>query len=404
MKKALVFIFLLGVIAFTVTRVSPFKDVRPAWIVPGGTQPPTHQSNATKSPETKTETKFKAQEVTVDGSSHQLTLPDNLEINVFAQDLGSPRFMAIDASGTLLVSVPKQGKVVAFPDNNQDGVADRQVNVISNLQQPHGLAFHNGYLYIAEENKISRLILSQDLTANSREVIVDGLPFGGGESTGKGHRTRTIGFDQEGLMYLSVGSSCNFCEEEGRGVVMRFNADGSNPEIFAKGIRNAVGFVFHPVTDELWATENSRDLLGDDFPPDEIIVVKENAHYGWPYCNGDMIPDPNLGKGQNFCDSTEPPLIALQAHSAPLGLRFIDDFLYVAYHGSWNRSIPTGYKIVQINPETHDVNDWLTGWLVQGKAWGRPVDIIQGSSGDIYISDDFAGVIYRITTISKPSL
>ena len=384
MRKIVVFLIFIVVAIYSAFNLTSLKNVRPAWIFPGKTEsqpaPPQSQTSS----------------VIVNGQQQTLDLPENLSISVFAGDLGAPRFMAV-RDEALFVSIPKQGRIVAFPNSHTSTTADQVVTVIDDLQYPHGLSFHGDYLYIAEENAITRITLNDSLKASSRETVVSSLPFGGSETAGRGHRTRTIGFDRENNMYLSVGSSCNVCEEEGRGVITRFNEDGGDAEIFGFGIRNAVGFVFHPQTDELWATENSRDLLGDEFPPDEIIIVRKGKHYGWPYCNGDRIPDPDFGEDkQEFCTVTQPPLVPLQAHSAPLGLRFIGGNLLVAYHGSWNRSIPTGYKIVAIDPETREVSDWITGWLVQGKAWGRPVDVIEGQNGDIFISDDFAGVIYRV--------
>lgn len=228
MKKVAILVGVVAIVIYTATQVSPLKNVRPAWIIPGKVEPSADQESLSAG-------KVYGQEITVNGKNYQLTLPEGFSISVFTQGLGKPRFMAIDSSGVLHVSIPSQGKVVALPDSNSDSVADRQITVASNLQYPHGLAFHKGYLYIALENAILKVKdINGDFISDEEETLVANLPFGGGKSTGRGHRTRTIGFDRQDNMYLSVGSSCNACIEEGRGVIMRFKDDGSNPEIFCK--------------------------------------------------------------------------------------------------------------------------------------------------------------------------
>lgn len=204
-------------------------------------------------------------------------------------------------------------------------------------------------------------------------------------------------------MYVSVGSSCNLCieKDERRAAILKCSLTG-NCTVYANGLRNAVGIAFDPETCSLWATENSRDYLGDNLPPDEINIIKEGRHYGWPYCYGKNIPD---SEHNDKCNAREPSFIDLQAHSAPLGLAFnngknfhikyLGD-LFVAYHGSWNRKEKTGYKIVRINLGSNKVEDFAIGWLQNDKALGRPVDIIFDKEGVMYVSDDNAGVIYRI--------
>jgi len=336
-----------------------------------------------------------------------LRLPPGFHISLFASGLGGPRLMAWSPDGDLHVSLPSEGQVVALPDRNRDGRADRIVPVLQGLNGPHGLAFFQGYLYVAETDRIVR-VPYRDGTArvDRQEVVVPGLPGGGG------HWTRTIGFGPDGKLYVSIGSTCNVCEERDprRAALVRYNPDGGGEQLFAKGLRNAVGFTWHPETRELWATENGRDWLGDDLPPDEVNIVREGGHYGWPYCYGRQIPDPEWGRGREaFCRKTIPPAVELQAHSAPLGLTFYTGRqfpkeywgdLFVAFHGSWNRSIPTGYKVVRIRMQggkPRGVEDFITGWLVGHKAWGRPVDLVVGPDGSLYLSDDDQGVIYRIT-------
>ena len=341
-----------------------------------------------------------------------IELPENFEINIFADlDVSSiaypgpnagPRFMAFK-NGILYLSVSKQGKVVALPDTNKDGKADEIVIVIDNLNNPHGLAFYEDWLYIAEEDKVIRIKdANNDLVYESKtlEIVVDNLPKGG-------HWTRTIKIFN-GSLYLSVGSSCNVCNEKDnrRAAISKCSLEG-DCEIFASGTRNAVGFVFHPVTNEIYATENSRDRIGEDIPPDEINIIKENGNYGWPYCYGNNIPDP-FGKDipASLCIGKEPSFIDLQAHSAPLGMAFYfgqqfpqeyEGKLFVAYHGSWNRKVPTGYKIVVIDVESKEVKDFATGWLTDKfKVLGRPVDVIVDEEGSLFVSDDNAGLVYKI--------
>jgi len=343
-----------------------------------------------------------------------ISLPENFEINVFAHlnskslnlpgPNSGPRFMAIK-DDVLFVSVSKQGKVVALPDTNNDGKADEIIDVITNLNRPHGLEFYKDWVYIAEEDKVIRVKdTNNDLVYETPEILIDNLPGGG-------HWTRTIKIFNEEL-YVSVGSSCNACKEKNkfRAAITKCDIDGDNCEQFATGLRNAVGFIFHPDTHDLIATENGRDLIGEDIPPEEINIIVEGKDYGWPICYGDRIHDTYYDKNvyiRNPCEDTEAPDIEFQSHSAPLGLaiytgdQFPDKYegkLFVAYHGSWNRKIPTGYKIVTMDLETKEVEDFATGWLTNDfKVLGRPVDVIVDNEGSLYISDDNAGLIYKVT-------
>ena len=326
--------------------------------------------------------------------------------------------MTFSPDGILFVSMPSTGglysgsgggKVFALPDLDQNGVADEVRAVIEGLgNRPHGLAFYGGYLYLAEENGVSRYsYLGNGNLGGTREVVVD-LPTGGG------HLSRTVGFSSSDKMYVSIGSICNVCEESDprRATIMEYNTNGSGERVFAEGLRNSVGFVFHPSTGEIWATENGRDNLGDDLPPDEINILRDGQNYGWPYCYGENIPDPAFNDSGR-CRATQESVHDMQAHSAPLGLRFVESAqfpeewqgdLLVAYHGSWNRSVPTGYKVVRLDVEGSRVvaeEDFIIGWLLDnGSAVGRPVDLIFGlQDGALYISDDEAGVIYRVTRV-----
>lgn len=347
-----------------------------------------------------------------------LTLPAGFKIAYFNQSsLGPIRFMAFSPDGILFITMPSAaglyqgkggGKVYALPDKNKDGKADEVKTVLSGLDNlPHGLAFYDKYLYVAEENKITRYPYQGNAAIGAGEVVVSNLPWSDGEHS---HISRTIGFNSNGKMYVSVGSSCNACEEtmEGRAAILEYNPDGTGYKVFAEGLRNTVGFVFHPTTGEIWGTDNGRDYVGDNLPPDEINIIREGKNYGWPKCYGKKVPDP-LFNDAAFCETTTPSLYDVQAHSATIGLRFINSAqfpsawqgdLFVAYRGSWNRTVPTGYKIVRLDVSGNSVvgeRDFITGWLTKDeKKLGRPVDVIFGPGGEFYISDDKTGMIYIV--------
>ena len=342
-----------------------------------------------------------------------IILPEGFEIDIFASELGKSlfanpgpskgvRFMEF-YSDVLFASLPNSGAIVALPDKNKDGKADEVIKVIDGLNRPHGIAFLDDYMYVANEDSVIKIRLKEDLTADrsTLEHITD-LSSGG-------HWTRTIRIKDDNL-YISIGSSCNVCieDDERRAAILKCDLSG-NCDIYAKGIRNAVGFVFHP-DGNMYATENSRDLLGNDLPPDEINIVEEGKNYGWPICYGKNIHDDDFDKNvyiRNPCMEPfeAPSYIDIPAHSAPLGLAFNfgNNFpsqykgdLFVAYHGSWNRNEKTGYKVVRIDMDTKEITDFAAGWLQDGKVSGRPVDVIFDKEGMMYVSDDFAGRIYRI--------
>lgn len=342
----------------------------------------------------------------------QLKAPPGFRISVFAGEVDGPRMMIFSPGGVLIVSESGEGKVVALPDSRHAGKAGRMATVLSGLNEPHGLAFYGGKLYVAESDKVRRYDWDEaNLRASNPKTLVD-LPTGGG------HSTRTLLF-HAGKMYVSAGSSCNVCIEKDprRAAVTEFNPDGSGQKIFAKGLRNAVGLAVNPKTDTVWATVNGRDWLGEDLPPETIYDLgKDGGDAGWPFCYGDRVPDPNFTKaGDDRCNTVMAPKVQMQAHSAPLGLAFYEgsDFpdeyrnnIFVALHGSWNRSVPTGYKVVRVKLDDKGqprggAEDFITGWLAPGETkrgrWmGRPVAIVFGGDGAMYLSDDSGGVIYRI--------
>ncbi|MFQ5743039.1 MAG: PQQ-dependent sugar dehydrogenase [Acidobacteriota bacterium] len=340
----------------------------------------------------------------------RLHVPEGFSVNLFASTLRQPRFMAWSPEGVLYVTQPTDGEVVALPDRDGDGHADEVKVWVSGLNRVHGIAFHDGYLYLAETGRVIRYPFQEgEIASGEPEVIVDDLPPGGQ------HWTRTIAFGPDGNLYVATGSSCNVCEDEDphRAAVTRYSPTGGEGTLFSSGHRNSVGLAFHPLTGELWATNNGRDWLGDDIPPEEINILHEGGFYGWPYAYGDRIPDPEFGAvAPDKVAATIPPTVNLQAHSAPLGLafytgnRFPPEYqgdLFVVEHGSWNRSSPVGYQVIQIELEGADrstpgaVRPFLSGFLGPDGAWGRPVDVAVGpDDGALYISDDRNGTIYRV--------
>ncbi len=337
-----------------------------------------------------------------------IKLPDGFQIEEFAHGLGDVRFMAVSPNGVLFVTSMDRGSVIALPDKDSNGEPDRLITYVSGLNRPNGITFHDGFLYVGETDKISRFkYKGYDKEPGKKEVLISGLP-------NKGHFTKSIEFGPDGKMYVSMGSSCNVCVEndERRAAILVYSPEGKGGMVYASGLRNSVGLTIHPETGELWATDNGRDWLGDNLPPEEVNVIKEGKNYGWPYCYGDNIPDPDFKKSEK-CVNTVTPVVKMQAHSAPLGLTFYDGSmfpseykgdLFVAFHGSWNRSTPTGYKVVRIkmkDGKPEGVEDFASGWLKGKDRNGRPVDVVVGPSGELFVSDDMRGIIYRITADKK---
>ncbi len=338
-----------------------------------------------------------------------LNPPPGIEVAVFAPEVRGARHMAFDDQGVLFLSQTGPGRVVALPDDNRDGRADRVVPLLEGRDAPHGLAFvqrdDGYYLFVAEETRVIRLKREGlPFRYGAPEVIIRGIPSGG-------HFTRTIKI-RDGKLYLSVGSSCNVCIEDSplRAAITRYNLDGSGRETFARGLRNTVGMEFSPYTGEMWAANNGRDWLGDDHPREELNIIREGQHYGWPYCYENRVFDTDFDHPFD-CSTTEPPAHTFTAHMAPLGLAFYtsgrlpaqyDHSLFIAFHGSWNRSVPAGYKVMrlQLNAQGEILSDeeFITGWLrSDGDKDGRPVDLEVSPQGDLYLSDDHLGVVYRIT-------
>lgn len=338
-----------------------------------------------------------------------IELPPGFSIDYYAERVEGARSMALGANGTLFVGSRGTGKIYALPDRNEDNKADDVIVLAEGLDSPNGVAFRDGSLYVAE---ISRVIRYDDIEArleNPPEPVVVNGDF----PSDRSHGWKYIKFGPDGKLYVPVGMPCNVCnleeEDERYGTIMQMEPDGSQLEIFARGIRNTVGFAWHPGTGELWFTDNGRDWLGDDLPPDELNRAPEpGMHFGFPYCHAGDIPDPEFGETRN-CSEFTAPEIKLGPHVAALGMTFYTgtmfpeeyrDQIFIAEHGSWNRKIPIGYRVTLVRLENGtpvSYEPFADGWL-QGLAdWGRPVDVLVMPDGALLVSDDKNNAIYRIS-------
>ena len=339
--------------------------------------------------------------------SAEIKLPPGFSIAVYAANVPGARSMALGAKGTLFVGSRSEGKVYAIVDRNGDHKADEVITIASGLKSPNGVAFRDGSLYVAEISRVLRFDkIETHLNDPPRPVTVNtSFP------DKSHHGWKFIRFGPDGRLYVPVGAPCNVCEEKDPrfASIMRMAADGSNLEIFAHGVRNTVGFDWHPRTGELWFTDNGRDRLGDNQPPDELNrAPRAGLHFGFPYWHGRGIPDPEHGKNRRR-EEFVPPEMELGPHVASLGMRFYTgtmfpesyrDQIFIAEHGSWNRTVPIGYRITLVRLKDNRAVSYETfaqGWLQNGSAWGRPVDLQVMPDGSLLVSDDKADAIYRIS-------
>ena len=334
-----------------------------------------------------------------------IKLPPGFEIRVYAEGVENARQLALGDHGTVFAGSRKAGLVHAVVDRDGDHKADRIYLIDKGLKMPSGLEFRFGSLYVAALDRILRYDDVENwLDQPPRPVVVtDQFP----DKTH--HGWKYLRFGPDDLLYVPVGAPCNVCDEPGFAQIRRILADGSGMETYAEGGRNSVGLAFHPKTKELWFTDNGRDLMGDDMPGDELNHAAEaGMHFGYPYCHQGDTPDPDFGQGKS-CSNYAAPALTLGAHVAALGLTFYTgsmfpeeyrNQLFIAQHGSWNRSEKIGYDILLVRFDAEGrvtgSEAFASGWLQGQDNWGRPNDVLQMPDGSLLVSDDQAGAIYRI--------
>lgn len=338
-----------------------------------------------------------------------IQLPRGFDIAYYAQDVPNARSMTLGPGGTVFVSTRRDGRVWALRDEDGDQIAEVRHEIDAKLNTPNGVALREGSLYVAE---IDRILRYDDIEANlSSPPEPVALPQR--YPSDAHHGWKFIRFGPDGLLYVPVGAPCNVCEKDNPlySTITRIDVTkDAPPEIFAHGARNSVGFDWNPRTRELWFTDNGRDRMGDDIPPDELNrAPRKGMHFGFPYCHGGDIPDPEFGS-KKPCDTFTPPARKLGPHVAGLGMRFytggmfpsgFEDQIFIAEHGSWNRSKPLGYRISLVEHDDKRGTSYrvfAAGWLNEdGSRWGRPVDVLVMPDGALLVSDDDAGAIYRIS-------
>ncbi|HZP92646.1 MAG TPA: sorbosone dehydrogenase family protein [Burkholderiales bacterium] len=337
----------------------------------------------------------------------RIELPPGFSIGLFATGIEDARSLALGEKGTVFVGTRSAGKVYALVDRDAAGRADEVITLASGLNSPNGVAFRNGALFVAE---IDRILRFDDIEANLKKppapvVVSDRFPHDGH------HGWKFIAFGPDGKLYVPVGAPCNICEPDPDryAVITRMNLDGSGFEVFARGIRNSVGFDWDPRTGELWFNDHGRDWLGDELPSDELNhAPRAGMHFGYPYCHQGDTPDPEYGHRRSCAEFT-PPALKEGAHVAPDGLRFYTgrmfpsqyrNRIFIAQHGSWNRHKKSGYRVMSVslaNGKVEKYEVFAQGWMRNEQAWGRPVDLLVMPDGALLISDDQAGAIYRVT-------
>lgn len=337
----------------------------------------------------------------------KLKLPPGFKISTYATNVRGARSMVLSPRGILFVGTREEGALYAIPDDNHDKKGDSVITLARGMFHPNGVEFKDGSLYVAEINRVLRYDnIESKLNKPPQPVVLNSsLP------RKTHHGQKYIRFGPDGWLYLPVGAPCNVCEEsdERFASIMRMKPDGSNLEVYAKGIRNTVGMDFHPTTKELWFTDNGRDMMGDDIPPEELNhAPRKGMHFGFPYCHGGTISDPEFGR-KHPCSDFTPPDLKMPAHTAALGIRFYTGKMFpaeynnvalICFHGSWNRSVPDGYRVDAVyfkDGKPLKREPFINGWLQSSGVWGRPVDVLIMPDGSVLVSDDHSGTIYRVS-------
>ena len=346
----------------------------------------------------------------------QLKAPAGFQVNVFASKLGNPRMLAVAPDGTVYVTRREQGEVVALTDRNGDGRSDDMRVVASKLEAVHGIHINQNRLYLASVKNVWVADMQPGGAVSQPRLIISDLPDGGQ------HPNRTLAIGADGMLYITVGSTCNACEETNKehATMLRAKPDGTGRTVYARGLRNTIGWGWHPTTGELWGMDHGSDWRGDDLPPEELNRLVEGGDYGWPFCYGERQIDETRGDPEGttkaaYCAKTQPTMLTYQAHSSPIGMVFYmgaqfpaeyRNDAFVAMRGSWNRNPPTGYKVVRIrfeNGKPTRIEDFLTGFLIEnGRAhFGRLAGIAGAGDGSLLVADDTNGVIYRVSYTSN---
>ena len=365
-------------------------------------------------------------EASSDSAQSYLDLPEGFSAQVFADGLDVPRVVVVTKENDLIVSAVDSGEIILLRDLNDDGYAEIKTVLLSALENPQGLVFDDDWLYFSERHRVSRIRFdhANAITVGEAEVVIDKLPYG---HPHRSHNAKNIGISADRKLYIAVGSPCNVCvpDDPRYSSILRHDLrhdlrfdldaefDNTNIEIYARGLRNSVGFDWAPWSGDLYATENGRDMLGDNFPPDELNRIIKDGFYGWPYYHGDNVADPEFSDSELLSIALKPSF-KFRPHNAPLGIHFIratkhlpDDYArsaLVALHGSWNRSELDGYKVISLHWNADGSiasRDFITGFLSEKGIVGRPVSIAEDSVGQFYVSDDLGGRIYRISYV-KP--
>lgn len=381
---------------------SPGGDERAAGAAPEASSPQNSRS-ARETPAAAAQPARRASRLPLD----RIQLPAGFAIDVFSEEVPGARSLARSPKGIIYVGTRREGRVYALVDREGDGRADQVFTVARGLTQPNGVAWRDGSLYVAEISRVLRFDGIDERLSDPPEpkVVTADYPRDGH------HGWKFIRFGPDGWLYVPVGAPCNICESENPiyASITRIKPDGSGREIFARGIRNTVGFDWHPQSRELWFTDNGRDWMGDNRPPDELNrAPRAGLHFGYPYCHGRDIKDSEFGD-KRACSEFVPPVQELGPHVAALGMRFYTgtmfpaeyrNQIFIAEHGSWNRSEPIGYRVMLVRLQGEKAvsyEPFAQGWLHNGRVWGRPVDVEVMPDGALLVSDDEAGAIYRIT-------